>query len=154
MIITLVLILVVGIGAFFTGMKYQEGKTQENSSSIRQFGTSQRTNGENGRTGMQPQNGNGSAQRNGTGQVMGEILSKDETSITVKLMDGSSKIVLLSGITAVQKTVEAEQNDLTVGANVLVFGTENSDKSVTAQSIQLDPAMRGQNNPRGDGNAR
>ena len=79
--------------------------------------------------------------RNGNA-VVGEILSKDDTSITVKLTDGSSKIVVLSSNTVINKAAIATKNDLTTGERVAVFGTVNSDGSVTAQDIQLNPQMR------------
>lgn len=93
---------------------------------------------------------NGQFQRNGarlpTGQgmmgsrgVIGSILSLDDKSITVKLPDGSSKIVLFTDATIYSNTVTAAKNDLKVGENVAVFGAANSDGSVTATSVQINP---------------
>lgn len=120
-----VILLFVGLGVgFFAGMKYQSGKaTTQNS---RQF-----TNGR-GQFG----------QRNGMRPVAGEILSSDSNSITVKLADGSSKIVLLSDKTQINKAETASVSDLKSGERVAIFGTENSDGSITAQNIQLNPQFR------------
>ena len=136
MIITMILVLIVGAGAFFGGIKYQESK-----SPAKQFGNGQRPNG----TGGQTTNGIGTGVKNGNNgrQIIGEILSKDDKSITVKLTDGSSRIILLSGTTTVNKAAEATQDDLIVGTTVAVFGTENTDKSVTAATIQVNPSMKG-----------
>ena len=75
--------------------------------------------------------------------VAGEILSMDDKFITVKLPDGSSKIVLFSDKTAIDKSATGTKEDLTVGMRVAVFGQDNSDGSVTAQNIQLNPMFRG-----------
>lgn len=82
--------------------------------------------------------GQGSANGAG-GAVVGSILSADATSITVKLANGSTKIVLLSGTTTYANTVSASQSALSVGSNVAVFGTANSDGSLTATSVQINP---------------
>lgn len=95
-------------------------------------------------------------QRNGTGQfgnrtgmmryrpVNGEIIESGSDSVTVKLVDGSSKIVLFSDRTEINKAQKAEVSDLNVGEKVMVVGQENSDGSITAQNIQLNPIFRGQ----------
>ncbi len=75
--------------------------------------------------------------------ISGEILSSDDKSITVKLQDGSSKIVLLSDKTQINKATSVTKLDLKSGEKVAVFGSENSDGSVTAQNIQLNPQFRG-----------
>jgi hypothetical protein len=116
-----IVIILVAAGAFFGGMKYQQA----------QRGSNFRGNG--------ALNTN---QRNGFRPVNGSILSTDSKSITVKMQDGSSKIVLINDKTVINKTSEAVQGDLTVGEKVNVFGTDNSDGSVTAQNIQLNPLMR------------
>lgn len=78
--------------------------------------------------------------------VNGDVLTSDDKSITVKLTDGSSKIVLLTDKTTISKSAEATKADVVVGEKVAVFGTDNSDGSVTAQNIQINPrqGMMGQ----------
>lgn len=126
---TIVLITVLtAAAAFFAGMKYQQSKGQ--SLNRGQF--------------MQ-RNGNGNGARAGGRSVTGEILSKDETSITVKMVDGSSKIILISQTTGINKASEGTVDDLKAGEKVAVFGKENSDGSITAENIQLNPQFRGRN---------
>ena len=121
-ILAIVLLLVGLGGGFFAGMKYQQNQTPQRG----QF----RGQGQNqGRQGSRP--------------VSGEILSLDGKSITVKLQDGSSKIVLLTDTTSIGKTEEASKSALVVGEKVAIFGSDNSDGSVTAQNIQLNPGRRG-----------
>ena len=119
--------IVVGSGAFYGGMKYAENKAVSNRQQrIQQFGGS----------GTGSLNG-GSGNRTAGGFTTGEIISKDDKSVTVKLRDGGSKIVFLSGSTEVTKSVNGTLVDLEVGKNISVNGTANSDGSVTAQTIQL-----------------
>lgn len=124
-VITIIVAIVVGAGAFFGGMKYQQSKVQTTSSANGQFG----------------QRGNRNA--NGARATQGQIISADANSITVKLQDGSSKIVIYSDTTQISKSDKATKDDLKTGENVAVFGTTNSDGSVTAQTIQLNPMFRG-----------
>lgn len=128
-LIVVIVAVVVGLGAFWGGMQYQKLKA---SSGNTQFG------GQGG-TG-QRRFGGGNGARGGA--VFGEIISSDADSITVKLMDGSSKIVVVSSSTSINKAATATKSDLKTGEKVAIFGTTNSDGSVTAQSIQLNPVMR------------
>jgi hypothetical protein len=131
----IVIALVIAGVSFFGGMKYQESKRPTLN---RQFTGNPSVGGPQGqRTG-------GFAGRGGNGfrPVTGEILSMDEMSITVKLMDGSSKIVLVTEKTEINKADQAKKEDLKPGEKVAVFGTDNSDGSVTAQNIQLNPIVR------------
>jgi len=138
LIISVLLLIIVGAGTFFGGMKYQQSKR---SVFNRQLGglQGQRTGVGSNRTGFRP--------------VNGEIIGSDDKSITVKLQDGSSKIVLLSDKTEINKAATATKEDLKTGEKVAVFGTENSDGSVTAQNIQLNPITRGSDNPQPTGAA-
>ncbi len=139
MIIVFIIALLVG---FFAGMQYQKEqvnpweKTKDN-----QQITNQNPQGQiNGQRGLNPQNGNIRG-----GMINGEILSKDENSITVKTIDGSNKIIIFSDSTSINKSTEAAVSDLIIGETVSTFGTTNSDGSITAEIIQLNPIFR--NNP-------
>lgn len=130
---------VCGAAGFFGGTQYQKAQTP--ASGNKNFangnipgGAGQMANGTR-RTG---QNGQG-------GFTNGDIISKDSQSITVKLRDGSSKIVFYSGSTQVAKQTSGTADDLAVGSTVMVTGSTNSDGSITAQSISLRPADFGAN---------
>jgi hypothetical protein len=145
----IVLVIVVGlivVGlSFWGGMKYSNSKNPSSQFANR---------GQNGFN----QNGEmriGQGTRNGLngGLVNGEIISKDDKSITVKLRDGGSastqggsKIVFFSPTTEVEKTVDGSIVDIIIGKQVTIMGTANPDGSVSATSIQIRPDLT-QNNP-------
>lgn len=126
-IITILLCIVTAGVGFFGGMKYQESRR---GSFARQFGGDQMTGLHGG------QNGNG---RGNFRPVAGEIIKSDTTSATVKLADGSSKIVILTDKTTINKAEVATKDDLKTGQSIAVFGSENADGTVTAESVQLNP---------------
>lgn len=128
----IVLILIVGAGSFYGGMKYGVSKGSSNKN---QQGMAQQFGGANG---GQPGQRSGTSGRGGS-FINGEILSKDDKSVTIKLQNGGSKIVLLSGSTSIGKTTDGALTDLEVGKNVMVTGSTNTDGSMTAQSIQIRP---------------
>lgn len=130
----LLLIIVVG-GAFLAGMKYQQSRQP---TFARQFGNGQPGNGIFLQKGGQGMMGG----RAGLRPVTGSIISSDQDSITVKLPDGSSRIVLLTDKTEINKASQGTKDDLKVGEAVAAFGQENSDGTVTAQNIQLNPILR------------
>lgn len=127
LIITAVALIIVGALSFFGGMKYQQNQRGIGRGQFGGIGAGQ------------------SFQRfggNSTRPISGQIISMDANSITVKLSDGSSKIIILSGSTSIVKTQTASKGDLKTGDTVAVFGTANSDGSFTAQSVQLNPLFR------------
>ena len=127
------LIIVAGVGGFLGGMKFQDKRTP-----TRQAGQ----NGFQGRFG-QGQNGQGANIKS----IRGQIISADDKSITVKAQDGSTTIVILSNSASITQSTSADKSDLAQGKEVAVFGTGNSDGSVTAQSIQLNPQIGRPNSP-------
>lgn len=134
--ITVGVFIIAATFGFFGGLKYQQSKQP---AFLRQFGNGQRPN-INGAAGGQRLGGNGALRFGGS--VNGEIISADGDSITVKLADNSSKIVLLTDQTQINKAETAAKEALTAGEKVAVFGQENSDGSLTAQNIQLNPILR------------
>jgi hypothetical protein len=133
-VIVITTAVVVGGGSFYGGMKYAENKAvSDRQQRIQQFGGS----------GTGFRNG-GSGNRTAGGFASGEILSKDDKSITIKMRDGGSKIVFLSDSTEITKSAEGTLSDIEIGKNVSINGTANSDGSITAQTIQLRPANRNQ----------
>lgn len=139
-IIGLVIALViVGAGSFYGGMLY--GKSKGGAQSLSAQERQQRF-GQMG--GGQGRVGNRVA---GSGFVNGDIIAKDDKSLTIKLRDGGlptgqagSKIIFLSGSTQIMKSVDGSISDLSVGQNVMINGSTNADGSLTAQSIQLRTA--------------
>jgi hypothetical protein len=128
---TVVLVaVVVGLLCFYGGMKYGESSAKA-TSSAQQANFPGGAGGGAARRGAFAQNG---------GVASGSVLSIDANGITLKLRDGTSKIILLSGTTPVMKSTAGSASDLTVGEQVTVAGTQNTDGSITAQSVQIRPA--------------
>jgi len=132
--IAVVAIVAVGVGAFYCGGAYQNKKIEAQKG--------ERTNSfQSGVGGQQrPQGG----QKMGSGQGQGgfsggEIISKDEKSITIKGQDGGSEIVYFSETTQISKSAEGSFDDLMVGQQLMVAGKTNSDGSLAAENIQIRP---------------
>ncbi len=120
-------------GGFYGGMVYGKSKVTSTFAAARaQFAG----NGQGGGG-----RGGNRAQFAGGGATMGEVIAKDDKSITIKMRDGGSKIVFFSGSTQVMKAVAGAATDLNVGEQVTALGTANADGSVSAQSIQIRPPM-------------
>ncbi len=140
--------LVFGAGGFFAGLRYAQsqktiGGNGANFANLSQADRQQRfLQMGNGQAGGRA----GSAQA-GTGFVTGEIIVKDDKSVTVKLRDGGSKIVFYSASTQLQKMTDTSLGDLVIGKQVTVNGAVNSDGSVTAQTIQLRPDVQPSGSP-------
>ena len=133
-LIPIVVAIVVGVAGFFGGMQYQ--KTQAAAGTNAAFYTQggQRAGGANG--GRFFQRGAGGM------ATIGKVVSSDVNSITVALQDGSSKIINISSSTRIEKTSSGSLSDLTTGTQVAVIGTTNSDGSISAQNVQINPIFR------------
>ncbi|CAN5308833.1 hypothetical protein BH10PAT1_BH10PAT1_6180 [soil metagenome] len=127
-IIVGIVALIIGVaGGFFGGMQYQQNKLTAGRT---QFTAGNFTRGGNTAAGTGRTEANGMA-------VRGQIISADSNSITVKLQDGSTKIVVLGSTATIAKTTTGSASDLTNGAEVTVFGTTNSDGTVSATNVQV-----------------
>jgi hypothetical protein len=109
------------------------GQGMQGSSGGRQFVTSKGGNGQ----GNGPRMAGDFAGRG----TFGEITAMDDKSITVKMPDGGSKIVMLADSTTFEATTKAQKSELKTGQHVRVTGSTNSDGSLTAQTVMLNPPM-------------
>ena len=128
----IIALIIIGGGTFYGGMKYGQSKnplsnfSRQNSQNLSQ---EQRQQLFQGRT----------MRETGTNFLTGEVIAKDEQSLTIKMPDGGSKIIFFSDSTEISKFVNGASNDLEVGKTISVNGTTNQDGSLTAESIQLRP---------------
>lgn len=143
----IIVVIVVAGAAFYGGMKYGEGKaprgfTQANLQNLRNLSPEERqqklqeTGADmgSGFEGRRLKTG-----ESGAGLVNGEIIAKDDQSITVKLRDGGSKIIFFSESTKIEKSVDGTGDDLKEGTMLSVSGKENPDGSYTAKTIRISP---------------
>ncbi len=125
-IIAVVVVLVIGAGAFYGGMRYQQSQTpQRGNFSMGNIPVGQRPGAA------------GNFRGTSGGLASGEIIAKDDKSITLKLGDGGSKIVFYSASTQLQEMASTTPDSLVIGKQVAASGTANSDGSLVAKSIQL-----------------
>jgi hypothetical protein len=137
--------LVVAAASFYGGILYQKNQRQNFALGNNLLYGNNSGSARNGQTGTNRQGMMGN--RTGFRPVNGEIINVDNKSITVKLVDGSSKIVFLSENTTVSRSTAGVIADLKKGEKVAAFGTENSDGSLSATSVQLNPLERNQSPP-------
>jgi len=130
--IIIISIIVIGGGAFYGGMKYGQSKSPLSNLSRQNF---QNLSPEQRQQLFQGGTGRGT----GTNFLSGEVITKDEQSLTLKMPDGGSKIVFFSDSTEISKTTEGSINDIEIGKQIMVSGDQNSDGSYTAKTIQLSP---------------
>ena len=137
--------ILVGGGAFFSGMKYAESKSStgqfmpldfQNLSTEQRQQRAQELGGADFRAGEENRP-EGATRLGGVNFINGEVISKDENSFTLKLQNGGSRIIFFSDATEIIRSSLGSFGDLNEGSQISINGTENSDGSLTAQSIQL-----------------
>jgi hypothetical protein len=124
-IIGAVIIVVLLIVAFYSGIRYGGNNVvAAQAARMANFGVGRGVGG---------MRGNG---QNG-GATAGDIISKDNTSFTVSLRAGGSKIIFFSPATSISTMASGTPEDLITGKQVSVQGTANQDGSINATSIQV-----------------
>lgn len=83
----------------------------------------------------------------GNGRIIGTVSDISADTLTVNMQDGSSRIVVLSDTTVYSTTQNGTKTDIQKGTRVLVNGKENTDKTYTAQDIQINPRLGMRPNP-------
>lgn len=125
LVYALIVLISGGIG-FWGGLTYSKPKIDPSMQNGRQFsGNIMRGGGTRGQ-----------------GITIGEILSKDATSITVGTKDGGSKIVILPSTLQVNKNAPGTLNDIIIGERVMVNGVQQPDGSIIAGTIQIQPSTQ------------
>ncbi len=149
----LIIIVVAGLillsGSFYGGMQYESklsGKSQsiqngKGDKSDKQANTQRMPGEQNNQRGMGGGQG-ATTVNNGRADNFfgGEMIAKDETSMTLKTRDGSSKVIFFSDKTTVDKSISGSITDLGVGQQITISGQASADGSVVAQNIQIRPA--------------
>lgn len=132
MLVNAFLALFLVAGSFWAGMQYQK---RGQAGPQGQFGPRGML------TGTVPQGQNATRDnRTGFRPISGDIMAREDKTLTVKMADGSSKIVLLTDQTKVNRENEVTWEELKAGEKVMVMGQEGSEGAVTAERITLNPA--------------
>lgn len=124
-----VIVLLIAAGSFYGGMLYGKSKSGRPGGAF----SGQMP------AGMQAGQGNRAGNKQGQGFVNGEIIAKDDKSITIKSINGGSKIVLLAESTQISKSASGTASDLVSGRKVMINGKTNTDGSITATYVTLQP---------------
>ena len=137
-LIAILVVVGVGAGSYFLGMKAGEQKVLNNPSLV-----FQRMRGQGGQIQIDgqfpgqdgaPTTGRGGVQFQGGG-LAGTIESVSGTTVVIKTEQGSVTVQTTDS-TLIEKNVSVTVGELVVGENVMVSGSKNDDGSYTARSIQ------------------
>lgn len=143
-LITAALVIIVGASAFYGGTIYEK-------SNLTKQGLIRNANNARGGNFAGAPNGQGQARSFGSGGnnpggananggfLSGQVIAKDDKSITIKTRDGGSKIIFFSDSTQIGKSTPGSSADLNTGEQVMVTGTASPDGSIAAQNIQIRP---------------
>jgi hypothetical protein len=134
--IVVVLIAVVGVGAFFAGSSYGQQQAQNTRAEFfnaRQGG---------GAGGQNSQNGQG-GQQFGRPAATGTVKSISGNALVVTQQDGSTVTVTLDSQTQIIKTVNGTTTDLQPGERITVMSDQTTG-NIIARTIQLRPTSQTQ----------
>lgn len=127
-VIAVILVVVAAAGGFFGGIMYQKN---------------QASTGATGRGSYAARFGQSGQNAASFRSARGQVLSMTDNTLTVKMSNGSTELVILSSSTSFAQSAKAASSDIKTGDTVSVVGTANSDGSVTAQDVQINPPAQG-----------
>ena len=136
LIIAVSAIVLVSAISFYLGIFYQK-RQSANKPSVTNSGQNVAIDGQKPPFGDMNQRTNGRQRMSLGKSASGEIISNDGTILTVKLRDGGSRIVFVSGSTKFDKSISASMGDVSIGKTVVISGETNPDGSMTADVIQI-----------------
>ena len=122
-------LVIVGILLFYAGTQYAKSQPASTTTAASAFAGRSSTRAAGAATGAFG------------GGTSGTVVSIDSQSITISLKAGGSQIVFSGTSTPITLTTNGTPNDIQMGSNIIVTGTSNSDGSLSAQSIRIEPSM-------------
>jgi hypothetical protein len=128
------LAILAGVGGYFVGLARGESRAQE---SMMEFARDRMNpDGQQSFLSSTRQPGQiGQGRGFGQGGTMGTVASIEGDTMTLTTQDATVEIKV-TDTTLVQKTMSVALDQLEVGEQVTVSGTQNDDGSITARSIQ------------------
>jgi hypothetical protein len=135
--IVALVVIVIGVGAFFVGDNYGQQQAQNIRNDFlraRQGGTG----APNGTPGQFGQNGQQAGQ-GGRPVAAGTVKSVTGNTLAVTQQDGTTVTVTVDSQTAIQKTVSGTITDIQPGERITVL-SDQTGSNITARSIQLRPS--------------
>lgn len=143
-IVVVVVVLVVAAGSFYGGMTYGKSQTSTAASAGFQGVDGQGAPGDFQGFRGQGQNGAAGARTDAVqpGSTFGQIESIDGNTLSVTDRNGNPVTVQVTDTTLIEKNASVSVSDLAAGDTVIISGSDNSDGSITARSVQVAPAGR------------
>ena len=143
-LVGLVALILVAAGSFYGGMIFGEQQATASppgGSELPADAAGFSPNPASGETGRgQPGAGGRFAAR--PGMLFGQIESIDGSTLVIANVEGQQTRVEVTDTTLIEKNTSVTIADLKVGETVMVSGSDNSDGSVTARSVQVAPVGR------------
>lgn len=124
-VILIVAILVSGGAGFFGGMQYQKNSVKA------QFSNNFFANG------SQQKASATSGDSTASDVSSGQILSKTDSNLTIKLPGGGSQIIFIATSSKIMESATTTIDKLNVGQNIMVIGKSNIDGNITAKTVQI-----------------
>jgi hypothetical protein len=135
--VVVVLIAVVGVGAFFAGSSYGQQQAQNTRA---EFLNARQGGGAGGQFAQNGQNAQG-GQSFGRPAASGTVMSVNGDTLVVTQQDGSTVTVTVNSLTQIIKTVNGTPSDLQPGERITVM-SDQTGSNVVARSIQLRPTTQ------------
>lgn len=132
LIIILVAVILAGAGGFFASRSFSEKFGANIGGAFRDHQEGDFSGRFDSMRGMRGMEGS-------SNPLFGEIISQGEGSFTIKLSDGSTRIIFISDSTQITKSIDGILGDLEIAGQIFVSGEENPDGSYTAKTIQIRP---------------
>ncbi|KKQ59993.1 MAG: hypothetical protein US82_C0047G0003 [Parcubacteria group bacterium GW2011_GWC1_38_22] len=133
-LITTVIVIIVGVGMFFVGRKFEVQRSA-------QFVQKENISLDNPVQSQQPQDNVVQSQQSGRPNATGEIVTKDDGNIIIKLRDGSTKKIIVTEVTTAKKIDTINITELNVGQQISATGKNSEDGDFQAQNVTIRSAQ-------------